>query len=102
MSTTRISIVGRPSKRSGLRSAFALIELPVVVLLLILAGLLVAFIFSFFTGPAPWYAWVIAGLTLPAITALIGVVTFALSTWTSSSEIREPIDLQKRDFSVKP
>ena len=43
--------------------AFALIELPLVLVFLALNGLLIAFIFSLFTGPAPWYAWLIAALT---------------------------------------
>jgi hypothetical protein len=37
---------------------FAAIEgLAVLVVMLAMAGLVVAFVFSFFTGPAPWYAW---------------------------------------------
>jgi hypothetical protein len=49
------------------RRGFALIELPLVFLFLSAGGLLVAYLFSLFSGPAPWYAWVIASVTLPAL-----------------------------------
>ena len=55
------------------RKAFALIELPVVLIVLFLAGLLVAFVFSLFSGSAPWYAWLICGLILPVGASLLAV-----------------------------
>jgi hypothetical protein len=63
----------RPHSRRG----FALIELPLFFLLLAGGGLLVAFLFSRFSGPAPWYAWVISAVTLPIILLTVCFVSIA-------------------------
>lgn len=59
------------------RNAFALIELPVFLFVLFLSGLLIAFVFSRFSGPAPWYVWLICGLILPVcLLLLVGASLF--------------------------
>ena len=60
------------------RHAFALIELPAVLILLFVGGLFVAFVFSLFAGPAPWYAWILAGAILPVMAILFGIGSFVL------------------------
>ena len=60
------------------RTAFALIELPAVLFLLALAGFSVALVFRCFSGPAPWYAWVLATLVAPAELVLFCLAGFLL------------------------
>jgi hypothetical protein len=59
------------------RRGFALIELPLFLLFLAGGGLLVAFLFSLFSGPAPWYAWVVAAVTLPVVLLSVCFVSIA-------------------------
>jgi hypothetical protein len=69
------------------RSAFALIELPMFLLVLFLCGLLIAFVFSLFSGPAPWYAWLICGLILPVALLLLVAVSILFESWQPSQSL---------------
>jgi hypothetical protein len=71
------------------RRGFAPLELPIVLLLLVLGGLLVAFVFSFFVGPVPWYAWIAAGLTLPIAASVMSVVLICIERLATRREARE-------------
>jgi hypothetical protein len=73
------------------RSAFAPIELPMVLCVFFLSGLLIAFVFSRFSGPAPWHAWLICGLILPVGLLVLAGVSMLVDFLQSSkgSAIKE-------------
>jgi hypothetical protein len=46
---------------------FALIELPLVLFILAVLGLLAVLAFRLIQGPVPWYAWPLGFFALPAL-----------------------------------
>jgi hypothetical protein len=54
-----------------------------MLLLLFLSGLFIAFVFSLFSGPAPWYAWLLCGLILPVGLLFLAGISFLVELWQS-------------------
>ncbi|MEL6109625.1 MAG: hypothetical protein AAFU85_26755 [Planctomycetota bacterium] len=68
----------RETGASSTKRGFGLIELPLVLMLYFLGGLFVAYAFRQFSGPAPWYAWLLCGVIAPGSLFVLGGVTAIL------------------------
>lgn len=66
-----------------------------MLLVLSVCGLFVAFIFSLFSGPAPWYAWVICGLVLPVGVMLLAIMNAIRDSWQSRGKSK--LQYQSKD-----
>ncbi len=55
-------------------AAFALMELPIALLVLVIVGLFIAGIIDRLAHGLPWYGWVIATIALPLLLILTGLI----------------------------
>jgi len=57
-------------------SGFAPIELPLILFLLGVFGIIGAWLFHHFGHPLPWYAWPLAFLSLPVLLLSAALISF--------------------------
>jgi len=90
----------KPHLQIKSQSGFAPIELPLILLLLGVFGVVGAWLFHHFSHPLPWFAWPLAFLSLPVLLMSAALISFWREQRRSPEgriEKRKPNDKPPRD-----